>query len=192
LNGIASPLIETATPAKVDEVRLLANLQKKWFAVFTRSHHEKRVAQYYSEKGIEHFLPLYRTTHQWTHYRKAILDLPLFSNYLFVHIASQERIRVLSVPGVVALVGQGNTPTPLADSEVESLRSGLHLRKFEPYPYLVEGAKVRIKTGALAGIQGVVLRKKNSLRVIFSMDLLMRSIAVEVDADELEPVDLRS
>lgn len=157
-----------------------------WFAVFTRSHHEKCVVQQLSERGIESFLPLYKATRQWTNHRKVMLDLPLFPNYLFVNIAPQQRIRTLEVPGVLSLVTRGNSPAPLPDGEIEGLRTALQLRNFEPHPYLTVGAKVRIKAGPLLGMEGVVMRKKSGLRVVLAVDLIMQSVAVEVDADELE------
>jgi transcription antitermination factor NusG len=161
--------------------------QCQWFAVVTKSHHEKRVAQQYAERQIEHFLPLYQSVRHWTNYRKVTLELPLFPNYLFVRITRQERLRALTVSGVLSMIGRGNEPTPLPDFEIDLLRSGLHLRSFEPYPHLAIGAKARIKAGALAGMEGIVLRKKNSFRVVLTVDLIMQSFAVEVDASELEP-----
>jgi transcription antitermination factor NusG len=164
--------------------------RRKWFAVFTRSHHEKSAVQHLWDRGIESFLPLYRTVHQWSHHRKADLELPLFPNYLFVHIEPQERIRTLAAAGVLSLVSQGNVPTPLPDVEIEGLRAGLHLRRFEPHPYLVAGARARLARGPFAGMEGIVLRKKGSLRVVLTIDFIMQSVAVEVNADELESCEL--
>ena len=96
--------------------------------------------------------------------------------------------QVLSVPGVLLIVGSGREPLALPDFEIEALRSGLHLRNVEPHPYLVVGEKARINSGSLAGMVGVLARKKNSLRVVLTLELIMRSVAVEVDADELERV----
>jgi transcriptional antiterminator NusG len=161
--------------------------QRDWFAIFTRSHHEKRVAEHLSQRGIQSFLPLYQSVRQWSHNRRVALDLPLFPNYLFVHIASHERIRTLGVSGVLSMVGRGNTPAPLPNDEIERLRSGLHLRKYEPHPYLAAGVKARIVAGPFAGMEGVVLRKKSGLRVVVAIDLIVQSVALEVSAEELEP-----
>jgi transcription antitermination factor NusG len=87
------------------------------------------------------------------------------------------------------IVGSGREPLALPDFEIEALRSGLRLRRFEPHPYLVVGERARIKSGSLAGMVGVLARKKNSLRVVLTLELIMRSVAVEVDADELERVN---
>ena len=161
-----------------------------WFAVYTSSRHEKRVQQHLSQRGIEHFLPLYRSQRKWSDGSRVTLDLPLFPGYIFVSIRRFERVRVLEVPGVLAIVGgTGREPAPLPETEMSVLRSGLHLRHVEPHPFLTAGQKVRIRAGALAGMEGIVVRMKNSLRVVLTMDLILQSIAVEVDARELEPVD---
>jgi transcription antitermination factor NusG len=160
-----------------------------WFAISIRSHHEKKVARYLAERQIEHFLPMYRTVHRWTNYRKAVLELPLFPGYLFIRIAPRERIRALELPGVLSLIGCGSNPLPIPAREVESLRSGLHLRCFEPHACLVNGARARIIAGPLAGMEGVVLRKNNSLRVVLTVQMIMQSVAVEVGADELESLN---
>lgn len=162
---------------------------RNWFALYTRTHHEKRVVEHLTQRGIENYLPLYKTVHTWTHYRKVSLDLPLFPNYLFVHIAPQERVRALEAPGALSFVGCANTPAPLPESEIESLRSALQQRKFEPHVYLTAGTRARIVAGPLAGMEGIVVRTKSSLRVVLTVDLIMQSVAVEVDACELEPCD---
>ena len=161
-----------------------------WFAVYTSSRHEKRVQQHLSQRGIEHFLPIYRSQRKWSDGSRVTLDLPLFPGYIFVSIKRFERVRVLEVPGVLAIVGgTGREPAPLPEVEINALRTGLHLRQVEPHPFLTVGERVRIRSGALAGMEGVVVRMKNALRVILTMDLILQSIAVEVDAREIEPVD---
>jgi len=107
------------------------------FAVYTNSHREKRVVPHFAERQIESFLPLYATRHRWKNRCKMNLELPLFPNYVFVHIDPRERVRVLEVPGVLSLVGFGRTLAPLPDCEIEALRSGLAQRKIELHPYLV-------------------------------------------------------
>jgi len=159
-----------------------------WFAVQTVPRHEKTVVKHCELRTIESFLPLYWETHKWRNGCKPKVGQPLFPGYLFIRITREERLRVLPIPGVVSLVGAGRVPTPLADFEIESLRSGLHLRAFEPHPYLVVGAKVRITNGALTGMTGVLVRNKNKYRVVLALDLIMRSVAVEVDVHEIEPI----
>ncbi len=159
-----------------------------WFAAYTNSHHEKRVASHFAERQIESFLPLYATRHRWKNRCEMNLELPLFPNYVFVHIDPRERVQVLAVPGVQSLVGFGRTLAPLPTFEIEALRSGLGQRKIEPHPYLAIGKRVRIKAGPMMGMEGVLVRKKNNFRVVLALDVIMQSVAVEVDADDLEPV----
>jgi len=162
-------------------------LARKWFAVYTTPRHEKRVSQYLGQKEIEHYLPLYRTRRKWKDGSKVTLNLPLFPGYLFVHISKSERVPVLQTPGVQSLVGgTGGQPASLPETEISALRVGLPLRRAEPHPLLTVGQRARIRSGALAGMEGVVVRRKNSLRVVLTMELIRRSVAVEVDEAELE------
>lgn len=180
---IASPrgILQNGTPELVPE--------PKWFAVYTTSRHEKRVAQHLTQRDIEHYLPLYRSARKWSDGSRVTLDLPLFPGYLFVHIKRTERVRVLEVPGALAVVGgSGREPIPMPDEAIESLRTGLHLRAVEPHPLLTVGQRARIRSGALEGMEGIVVRKKNSLRVVLTLEHIQRSIAVEVPAGDLEPV----
>lgn len=159
-----------------------------WYAAHIRSRHEKKVADQLVGKNVNFFLPLYIAQHRWKD-RLAKVELPLFPGYLFVQIPLVERLRVLEVPGVVRLVSTGMDPAPLDDSEIEILRQGLTDKlNAEPYPYLTVGTRVRIKSGSLAGLEGILLRKKDSFRVVISVDLIMRSIAVEISAADLEPI----
>jgi transcription antitermination factor NusG len=162
----------------------------KWFAVYTSPRHEKRVAQYFNVREIEHYLPLYHPRHKWNSGSTVTLDLPLFPGYIFVRIDRSERVRVLEVPGVLTFVGgTGGKPAALPDAEIDALRSGLSLRRAEPHPLLTVGQRARIRSGALAGMEGVVVRQKGSLRVVLTVDLIMQSVAVEVNGTELEALD---
>ena len=177
-------------PALEQKMHGLAAAQESstnWFAAYTNSHHEKRVASHFGERQIESFLPLYSVLHRWKNRCEVDLDLPLFPNYVFVHIDPRERVRVLEVPGVLLLVGFGRTLAPLSDFEVETLRSCVGQRKIEPHPYLVIGERVRIKAGPMAGMEGVLVRKKSNYRVVLALDVIMQCVAVEVDADDVEP-----
>jgi len=162
----------------------------KWFAVYTSPRHEKRVDQYLSQREIEHYLPLYHPRRKWSDGSTVTLDLPLFPGYIFVRIDRNLRVPVLEVPGVLAIVGgPGRQPAPLPEAEIDALRAGLELRKAEPHPLLTAGQRARIRTGALAGMEGVVVRQKGSLRVVLTVNLILQSVAVEVDASELELID---
>ena len=161
----------------------------QWFAAYTTPRHEKRVAELLTERGVETFLPLYRTAKQWKKSCPVVLELPLFPTYLFVHIARSARGATLGTPGVLSIVGSSKGPWPLPDFEIEALRRGMQTRKVEPHPYLKVGERVRIKAGVMAGVEGVLVRKKNEFRVIITFDTIMRSFALEVDASDIAPVD---
>jgi transcription antitermination factor NusG len=164
--------------------------KKHWFAVYTTCRHEKRVAAHFESRAIEHYVPLYRARHKWKDGSTAILDLPLFPCYVFVRIARQQRISVLEVPGVLCVVGSsGSHPTPLPEFEIETLRTALDPLRVEPHPFLAAGKRVRIRAGALAGIEGIVERQKNGFRVVITLELIKQSVAVEANADDLEPID---
>jgi len=166
------------------------SIAPKWFAIYTSPRHEKRVGKYLSVKEIEYYLPLYSVHRKWSDGSRVTVDLPLFPGYLFVRIDRRERVRVLEVPGVLSFVGgTGRQPASLPEEEIDALRIGLPLRHAEPHPLLIVGQRARIQSGALAGMEGVVLRLKNSLRVVLTMDLIMQSVSVEVNATELAPVD---
>jgi len=152
----------------------------QWFAAYTSPRHEKRVGQHLEIRQIEHFLPLYRTHRKWSDGSRVTLDLPLFPSYIFVRIQRAQRVRVLEVPGVLAFVdGTGGEPASLPEAEIDALRSGLSQR-------------ARIRSGAFAGLEGVVQRMKYSYRVVLTLDSIMQSFAVEVDGEELEILDPQS
>ena len=160
-----------------------------WFALYTTSRHEKRVAEHLGQREIEHFLPLYRSKRKWKDGSRVTLDLPLFAGYLFVRIGRSQRGRVLEVPGTVALVmGTGGGPATLPDATIMALRSGLREREAEPHPLLTAGQRARICFGAFAGFEGVVVRQKNLCRVVLTMENIMRSFSVELPVEALEPL----
>jgi transcription antitermination factor NusG len=180
-------LLADGTPVGCVPERQLA---PKWFAVYTSPRHEKRVDRYLTTRQIEHYLPLYHPRHRWADGSTVTLDLPLFPGYIFVRIDRSERVRVLEVPGVLTVVGgPGRQPASLPESEIEALRAGLHLRRAAPHPLLRAGQRARIRSGALAGMEGVVVRQKGSLRVVLTVNLILQSVAVEVDGSELELMD---
>jgi len=170
----------------------IENSFERWYAVYTRAQHEKRVAQLLAQRSVEHFLPIYETVHRWKD-RKMCLQLPLFPGYLFVRIALIDRLRVLQVPSVVRLVGFNGGPTALADEEIEGLRRALAEGvRAEPHPYLRVGRRVRITAGPLAGREGILKRWRGDQRVVLSTDLIQRSILVDVDASCVAPVQERT
>lgn len=164
-------------------------LVDSWYAARTRSRHEKKIAEQLSGKGIDYFLPLYKAQHKWKD-RIAKVDLPLFPGYIFVHFALRDRLKVLEVPGVADLVTFQGEPARLPEQEIETLRQGLTTGVYaEPFPYLKVGRKVRIKGGSLRGLEGILERKKDdAFRVVISIDLIMRSVLVEVEMGDVERV----
>jgi transcription antitermination factor NusG len=160
--------------------------QARWYAAYTSANHEKRVAEQLKLRSVEHFLPLYDSVRRWKD-RRMNLQLPLFPGYVFVHLALRDRLRVLEAPGVAKLVGFNGTPTALPQQEIEALRTSLRDGvRAKPHPYLKVGRRARVKAGPLEGMQGILVRRKNASRFVISLDLIMRSVAVEVDALDLE------
>ncbi len=155
--------------------------EQHWYAAYTCANHEKRVAAELGMREVEHFLPLYSSVRRWKD-RRVQLELPLFPGYVFVRLALRDRLCVLQIPSVVRLVGFHGLPTPLPDEEMEILRSGLcQSLRAEPHPFLTVGRRVRITNGPFAGLEGVLKRKKSSLRVVVTVELIQRSVAVDVD-----------
>ena len=159
-----------------------------WYAAYTKPCHEKRVAEHLEIRNVELFLPLQRSTRRWNNGCTVTLERPLFPNYVFVHILSRERLRVLELSSVLSIAGTGHEPTPLPDEDIERLRSGLLQVNAEPHPVLTVGERVRIRRGPLEGLHGIVSRQKNQFRVVLTLDLIMKSVAVEVCADDTEPI----
>ena len=161
----------------------------QWYAIYTRFRYEKQVAAMLEYRGVEHYLPLYEAVHRWKD-RNARVQLPLFPSYVFVYLNLQDRMRALTIPGVIRVVGSPR-PEPLAFEEVEAIRNYLSCQlPVEPYPYLVKGTCVRIVGGPLTGMQGAVLRRKSTCRMVISLDLIQRSIIVEVAASDLEATSI--
>ena len=159
--------------------------EQHWYAAYTCAHHEKRVAAELGAREVEHFLPLYSSVRRWKD-RRVQLELPLFPGYVFVRLALRDRLRVVQIPSVVRLVGFGGLPTSLSDEEMEILRAGLlHSLRAEPHPFLTVGRRVRITSGPFAGLQGILKRKKSNFRVVVSLELIQRSVAVDVEAADV-------
>ena len=176
-----------AMPASIP-VANPAAAEPEWFAVYTSSRHENAVSQKLRRLEIETFLPVYRAVRNWRNGCRRTLELPLFSNYLFVRIGRGERGRVLQMPGVVALVGSGAQPVPISDSEIETLREATRERQCEPHPYLTVGQKVRIHQGPMRGLVGILVRKKSAQQIVLNLDAIMQGVAIHIDTSEVEPL----
>lgn len=160
----------------------------RWYAAYTSANHENRVAEQLGARAVEYFLPSYASVRRWKD-RRVTLQLPLFPGYVFVRIVLRNRFEILQIPGVARLVGFSGMPTSLPDQDIEALRagfaSGIHAA---PHPFLTQGRRVRIKSGPLAGIEGIIARRKGSLRVVVSIGLIQRALAVEIDERDVQPL----
>lgn len=161
--------------------------KRNWYAACTRSRHEKKIALQLREREVEYFLPLYTSTSEWRDRRKEI-QWPLFPGYIFVRSTLEDRLRILTVPGVSKLVSFKGVPSAISEECIEDLKRCVSSNfRTEPHPYLVSGDKVRIRRGALQGLTGIVIRNSSRVRVVISIELIMRSVAVEVDYEDVEP-----
>jgi transcription antitermination factor NusG len=174
---------EAEVPAIIAADQRAAN----WYALYTCPRHEKRVAEQIEQHRISCFLPLYRSVRRWKDRRKE-LELALFPGYVFVRVALQDKLEVLRVPGVVRLVTFNGQPSALPEAEIESLRRGLAGRvRMAPHPYLQVGRRVRLRSGPMAGLEGILRRRKERLRLVVSIEMLARAVAVEVDEADVDP-----
>jgi transcription antitermination factor NusG len=159
-----------------------------WFAVQVKSRWEKNVAEIARYNGFEQFLPLYQTRRRWSD-RVKTHELPLFPGYVFCRIDPAYRLQILTIPGVQQILGVGNMPLPLDDAEIAALqlsaRSGLPA---EPWPTLKAGQQVLLKEGPLAGLEGQLVEVRKNYRLVLSVTLLNRSIAVEIERDWVTPI----
>jgi transcription antitermination factor NusG len=161
-------------------------VQPRWYAAYTISNHEKRVAARLEARSLQHFLPLYKSISKWKD-RRALVHRPLFPGYVFVRLPNDSFLSVVEVPGVVRLVGFGGGPYQVPMQEIELLRAGLaDGLDIQPHPLVKVGTRVRVCEGPLAGLEGILLRHNNSHRVILTVPVIERSAVVEVDARAIE------
>jgi transcription antitermination factor NusG len=159
-----------------------------WYALYTRHQHEKIVAKALASKEYAVFLPLYTALHRWGS-RTKLLSLPLLPGYVFVQGPVNRWLPILTVIGVHSVVGFGGKPAAIPRPEIEALRRLVEgPLKAEPHPFIKSGDRVRLKAGPLQGLEGVLLRKKNLCKLLLSVEMLERSVAVEVDASMVERV----
>jgi transcription antitermination factor NusG len=161
---------------------------ERWYAVSVRPRHEKRVTSHLACQGLKCFLPLYRSVRRWKDRRKE-LDMALFPGYVFVNVNVRNRLCVLRAPGVLRFVTFQGQPAALPDSEIHSLESGVAAGvRPRPHPYLRQGKRVRVKRGPLVDAEGIMIRRKEGFRLVLSIDLIMRSVMLEVDEADVEPL----
>jgi transcription antitermination factor NusG len=161
---------------------------ESWFALYVRSHFERSVEESLRGKGYSAFSPYYQTKRKRSD-RTLNLDLPLFPGYVFCRFNCQKRLPILTTPGIVKIVGAGNIPEPIDLSEIQSLQtvseSGRHV---QPWPFLQQGQRIRVEAGPLSGTVGTLLRVKDEVRLVVSITLLQRSMAIELDQEWVSPL----
>ncbi len=164
-------------------------IESHWYAIYVRSRFERTVGRLLAEKSYEQFVPMYRCRRRWSDRVKEV-ELPLFPNYAFCRMTDTARGRIVTTPGVIRIVGAGNQPLPVDESEIAALQqimaSGV---RTEPWPFLQVGRPVQIDGGPLCGMRGVLCRIRNADRLIVSVTLLRRSVAVELDRAMVSPVE---
>jgi transcription antitermination factor NusG len=168
--------------------------EARWYAVSTRSRQEKTAASMLENLEVGHFLPLIEEERQWSD-RKQKVTLPLFPGYLFVQIArsNELQLRVLKVPGIVNFIGNQGGPLAIPESEIESIRTALvHGYRCSPHPFLKAGDRVRVVRGALAGIEGTLIRCGVQTKIVISVEMIQRSVSIGATASDVEPVYRRS
>jgi transcription antitermination factor NusG len=162
---------------------------QNWYAVSVFPRHEKSVAQFLDARGVNYLLPLYSSLRRWKDRRRQI-DMVLFPGYIFVNIDMEQRVSVLKSPGVARFVTFQGLPALIPNHEIEAI--GLSVKAgvaIQPHPYLQKGHRVRVRNGPLSGVKGILVRRKEGFRVVLSVNLIMGSVAAEVDECDVEPVN---
>lgn len=161
--------------------------QNRWYALTVRYQHERQIERALQSKGLETLVPLYRSRRQWSD-RAKDLELPLFAGYVLCRFQLTERIPVLDTPGVAKIVGFGGAFVAIEDSEIKGIQRlmALHLT-LAPWPYLKAGDRVRVEHGPMRGLEGTLLRTKDALRLVIGVEILQRSVAVELDREAIVP-----
>ncbi|HUK26222.1 MAG TPA: UpxY family transcription antiterminator [Terriglobales bacterium] len=163
---------------------------ERWYAVHTRARHEKMVAERLVEQGLTSFLPLVKETHRWSD-RKKIVELPLFSCYVFARMlpGNTQRVQVCRTDGVLQVVGMGGEGIPIPDEQIQAIRALLAEQlSFSAHPFLKIGQRVRIRDGALDGVEGILLSRNGDRTLVVSVDAIQRSLAVRIEGYRVEAV----
>lgn len=158
-----------------------------WHAVYTKHQHEKSVARSLTQRNLETLLPLYPQMHKWKDRNQLILS-PVFPCYVFVRANLERKAEILRTPGVCWLVGNGGYASRIPPEDLEVVRAVANATHAEPHPFLQAGDRVRVHSGPLSGVEGILIRLRNQFRLILSVQLLNQSAAVEVDLDNVERI----
>jgi transcription antitermination factor NusG len=159
----------------------------KWFVLHVRVNQEKKTAQRLASSEVEYFLPCYQSLRQWKD-RRVMLEMPLFPGYVFVCMDLADRMKVLTLPNVVGLLGSRTSPSIVSPEEIDRIRRGVEFGNAAPHSAFAVGQRVLITDGALQGMSGCLLRGGNNTRVVISIDSIARSFVVDVDISSLEPI----
>ena len=181
--GIQTWQIPNATP--VPEIE-----SANWYAVQTRARHEKVVAERLQEQGITTFLPIMREVHRWSD-RKKTVEVPLFSCYVFVKttLTNQQRLRVCCTDGVFQMLGVRGEATPIPEEQIEGVHAILSQQvEWSNHPFLKIGQRVRIRSGALDGVEGILVGRAGEESLVVSVDVIQRSLAVRIEGYDVEPL----
>jgi transcriptional antiterminator NusG len=185
-NAIVTPQADQIIrPAGFDRLVDLA-----WYALYTRSRHEKKLLTELTDRSLDVFLPMREVLSRWKDRKKRIW-LPLFPGYIFVRQVDtpENRFRVLNMPGAVRFVGHEGHAERIPDEQIDAVRRFLETKiAVDPYPYIHMGQRVEIIAGSLKGIQGVLIQKKNRFRFVLQVDLIRQAVSIEIDASDVRPV----
>lgn len=186
-----SSLAQFSSAFEVENVPIGSPLREQdsdWHAIRVRPRWEKVVAEALRGKQYEEYLPLYRKRNRWSDRQKDV-DLPLFPGYVFCRAKLSGRPPLVTTPGVIGILRFGNIPAIVSRQEIEAIRAVIQSgASAEPWPYLREGQRVRVNRGALAGVEGILIRTKSDWRVVLSVEVLCRSVAVEIYREWVEPI----
>lgn len=184
--------MEDITKTFPSDQQTSGNEPQFWYAAYTASRHEKTVAEHLRQRDVECFLPLYESVRRWNNGRH-LVQLPLFPGYVFVRMAMRDKLRVLQVPGLAQFVTFQGAPAVLPEAEIDRLRGALQSGvTAQPYRYLNVGSKVEISRGPLQGMHGILLRHQGQFRVVLSVEMIMRSMVVEVEASDVVALDRKA
>lgn len=180
---VAPPAVDLGFANQSEQPGLYHSLS--WSALFTYPRHEKKVAEQLLCRGVESFLPLYAEKRTWKNRQTVTLTLPLFPGYVFARFARRDRVRVMSLPGVVSIVERAGAVSSISDHYIEKLRAGIRLGRVRPFREAILGDRVQITSGPLSGLEGVLMHFRSEFRVVVSIGMIGQSVSIEVLRDEI-------
>jgi transcriptional antiterminator RfaH len=186
--GLAMAELQAMYGLEVQSDALWNEQSRCWLAAYTRSHHESAVTDQLQHKALATLLPTYERLSRWSD-RVRRTRAPLFPGYVFVCVNESERVRVLQTAGVVSIVSRAGKPVPLSDEEIRRLRLCAESPCAEPHPFLQVGKRVRVKHGLFQGLEGILVEKKNSSRLVISIEQIMRSVSIDLHGADVDALN---